>query len=130
MRVAKDAELDLNLVGEVADSELGKYYEGAELFALTSMPYKKSVEGYGLVYLEAGHYGLPSIAHRIGGVPEVVIDGKTGLLADPGDRATLVEALRKLIEDPALRKSLGEQAHQYAHRRSWKDNVKELFLGL
>ena len=129
-RVSKNAGVELTLTGEVSDSELGKCYGNADIFALTSMPFRKSIEGYGLVYLEAGHYRLPSVAHRIGGVPEAVLDEKTGLLADPDDRDSLVRSIRRLIDDAALRKQFGENAYQHAHKRGWDDNVQTLFDGL
>jgi len=130
LEAAKKANLNLELIGEVEDHELGRYYENADIFALTSVPYKKSIEGFGFVYLEAGYYHLPSVAHRIGGVPEAVLDEKTGLLADPADRSTLVRAILRLIEDSSLRESLGENARQYATQHSWKDNVDVLFENL
>ncbi len=58
------------------DDRLGEIYAQADIFAMTSMPHRLSVEGFGLVYLEAGAHGLPVVAHAIGGVPEAVLDGQ------------------------------------------------------
>ncbi|MBA2342607.1 MAG: glycosyltransferase family 4 protein, partial [Thermoleophilaceae bacterium] len=57
--------------------------------------------------LEAAAAGLPIVASRLGGLPEIVRDGETGLLVDPGDPVALAAGLRKLADDPAAAHSLG-----------------------
>lgn len=64
-------------------------------------------EAYGMVYLEAAAAGLPVVAFRNGGVPEVVVDGKTGLLVPPRETAALSGAIRQLLDDARLRQTLG-----------------------
>ena len=86
---AASADFPVKFLGDIPDEKLGAIYAQADIFAMTSMPHRHSVEGFGLVYLEAGVHGLPVIAHAIGGVPEAVIDGETGLLVTPGDGAAL-----------------------------------------
>lgn len=80
--------------GEVADAELERLYDGADLFVLASL-----YEGYGMVYTEAVARGLPVIATRTGGVPEAVPAG-AGILVPPGDAAALAETLRRVIGEP------------------------------
>lgn len=94
---------------------------------MTSMPHKHSVEGFGLVYLEAGAHGLPVVAHAIGGVPEAVIDGETGLLVPPGDQPALTAAFTRLLADPVLRRRLGEAGRARARARTWLDSARTLF---
>lgn len=65
-------------------------------------------EPSGLVALEAMAMGKPVVASRTGGLPEIVVDGETGLLAAPGDADDLRRALERLIADPQLRARLGE----------------------
>jgi glycosyltransferase involved in cell wall biosynthesis len=62
--------------------------------------------------LEAAGAGLPLVAPRVGGIPEVVADGETGLLFEAGDEAGLERALRRLVDDPALRETLGRGARR------------------
>ena len=64
-------------------------------------------EGLPFVLLEAGHMGLAVVATDVGAVPDIIIDGKTGLLVNRGSFKQLVKALSLLIEDEALRKRLG-----------------------
>jgi phosphatidylinositol alpha-1,6-mannosyltransferase len=91
------------------------------------MPHGHSVEGFGLVYLEAGAHGLPIVAHAIGGVPEAVVDGETGLLVRPGYTAELTQAFARLLADPALRRRLGEAGRARALGRTWRDSALSLF---
>ena len=95
---------------------LRQAYRGALVFALPSLQ-----EAFGIVFLEAMAAGLPVVAARAGAVPEVVEDGKTGILVPPGDAAGLAEALILLLQDPALRTRLGSAGQtglaQYAPER-------------
>lgn len=80
-----------------------------DLFALSS-----DWEGTPMAIMEAMASGLPVISTAVGGVPELVQHGITGLLTPPGDMAALTDALRQLVRDPALRKSMGCAARQFA----------------
>jgi glycosyltransferase involved in cell wall biosynthesis len=81
------------------------------LFAVvpTIMP-----EAFGLAALEAAAAGKAVVASDIGGLPEVVVHGETGLLAAPGDRGALRAALQRLIADPRARARMGEAAARRA----------------
>ena len=69
-------------------------------------------EGLGLVFLEAMAASLPVVATAVGGIPEVVRDGDTGLLVDPGDPAALAAAMLRLIDDPGLSHRLGQNGRR------------------
>ena len=71
-------------------------------------------EAYGLAYLEAQAAGLAVIAERIAGVPEVVRDGETGILTDPGDGKAYADALIKLMTDDDLRQTMAVNARHFA----------------
>jgi glycosyltransferase involved in cell wall biosynthesis len=74
----------------------------ADVFAHTSR-----WEGFGIVLLEAMLARLPIVATRVSAIPEVVADGTTGLLAPPGDVGAIAAHLSTLLDDPALRATLG-----------------------
>lgn len=76
---------------------------GADVFALASRS-----EGMPMSILEAMAAGVPVVASAVGGVPELVGDGETGLLVPAGDDEALADALRRLLEDPGLRRRFGE----------------------
>ena len=124
---ATEAGFPVKFLGDVPDEQLPALYSQADIFAMTSMPHKLSVEGFGLVYLEAGAHGLPTIAHAIGGVPEAVIDGETGLLVRPDDPAGLAAAFARLINDPELRHRLGAAGRRHALNHTWDDAARTLF---
>jgi glycosyltransferase involved in cell wall biosynthesis len=124
---AATAGFPVRFLGDVPDAQLGGLFAQADIFAMTSMPHKLSVEGYGLVYLEAGAHGLPVVAHAIGGVPEAVHHHETGLLVPPDNPAALRDAFAQLIADPDLRRRLGAAGRHFALRRTWRDNAVSLF---
>lgn len=69
-------------------------------------------EGFGLVLLEAMAAGRPIVASRVATIPEVVLDGETGVLVPPGDPQALAEALARLANDPQLATQLGEAGRE------------------
>lgn len=73
-------------------------------------------EGFGLAVLEAMALGIPVIATRVGGLSELVAEGETGLLVPPADPPALAAALHRMLEDPALRRRLGEAGRARARR--------------
>ncbi|HEY8382828.1 MAG TPA: glycosyltransferase family 4 protein [Microvirga sp.] len=83
-------------------------YEAADLFVWPAVN-----EAYGMVLLEAQARGCPVVAGAFGGVPEVVRDGETGLLATPGDPAAFAGAIRTLLADPERRASMGMAANRF-----------------
>lgn len=84
-------------------------------------------EGVPKSVIEAMALGKPVIATTVGSVPDLVRDGETGLLVPPRDIDALAEALTRLVEDPALRKSLGERARAFAQAEcAIEENIKGL----
>lgn len=124
---AKSPDLAVRFFGNLPDDELAGVYDRADLFAMTSVNLDHSIEGFGLVYLEAAAHGLPVVAHDVGGVSEAVIDNITGLLVPPDRPAQLAAAFEKLIHDPALRRRLGDAGREWATRNCWKESAEALF---
>ena len=123
-------QLRVTFEGEVTDESLSDCYRDADIFAQTSIQYGKSIEGFGLSYLEASAFGLPIVAFRTGGVSDAVVDNKTGLLCEAGAIEDLARNLRRLISERDLRKRLGQAGRVWASEFSWKHNVEALFSGL
>lgn len=98
----------VRFLGTIADQDLPALYGACDAFITVPKSIGPDVEGFGIVYLEANVMGKPVIGSRAGGVPDAVIDGKTGLLVPPGDIAAIADAIERLVNDPALRQRLGE----------------------
>ena len=97
---------------------------------MASVDYRRTVEGFGLGYLEASAHGLPVTAHRIGGVEDAVKAGETGILVDPDDRDGLARAITELIDRRELRHTLGEAGRRWAKSFSWDATARRLFENL
>lgn len=124
---AAESDLAVRFFGNVPDDELDELYDRADIFAMTSLDQQRSIEGFGLVYLEAAAHGLPVVAHTVGGVAEAVCDGITGLLVPPNRPAQLTAAFERLISDPKLRHRLGQAGLEWATRNCWKEAAHTLF---
>lgn len=101
----------VQFAGWVEGDEKEELLRQADVFALPS-----HFEGLSNAMLEAMAAGLPVAVTRVGGLPDVVEDGRQGLLVEAGDVDALHQALRRLIADPGLRETLGRQAHLTATR--------------
>ena len=85
------------------------HYQTSDLFVFPTR-----AEAFGIAAVEATAAGLPVIATRVGGLPDIVRDGETGLLIEPDDQDGLGRALRQLVDDETLRTRLGAAARQRA----------------
>jgi phosphatidylinositol alpha-1,6-mannosyltransferase len=100
--------------------ELDRHYREADIFLLTPEQVGLAFEGFGLVYLEAGAYGLPVVATRTGGVPDAVRHDETGLLASPGRADEVADCLLKLLEDPVRATRLGRANRDWSEHLTWE----------
>ncbi len=87
-------------------------WTGTWAFDVLAMP--SINEGFPLVIVEAMLAGIPVVASTVGGIPEIVVPDSTGLLVPPGDVDALVHALRRLADDPQLRRDMGVRCRAVA----------------
>ncbi len=87
-------------------------YQQANVFVMPTY-----AEPFGWVFIEAMAAGLPIIATRISAIPEIVTHGETGLLIEPGDRHSLTESIRTLINNPALGRAMGMKGRKIAEQK-------------
>jgi glycosyltransferase involved in cell wall biosynthesis len=100
-----------------ARRDLGNILGAVDIFAMPSL-----WEGLPLSLVLAMGAGLPVVATRVAGIPEVVTDDVNGLLVPPGDAGALGEALRRLVQSEALRARLGEAAKAFVRPRFGADD--------
>lgn len=86
-----------------------KFMAVADVFLLPS-----ENESFGLVALEAMASGVPVVANRVGGLPEVVTDNRSGYLTEVGDTQAMTQAILQILDNPARRKQMGEAARMQA----------------
>lgn len=113
----------VNFYGRVNQERLSEFYSNADIFILPSL-----WEGFGIVLLEAMYFKLPIIASSVAAIPELVKDGENGLLVPPQNPNSLALAIKKLIENPGLRKSMGENAYKKViNSYSWQSAGEKFY---
>jgi len=98
--------------GFVGRAELKTWLHGATLLALPSLE-----DNCPMTVLEAAAAGVPAVAANVGGVPELITDGRTGLLCDPLDAASMAGVVEKILKQSGLAEDLATAANQSAHER-------------
>jgi glycosyltransferase involved in cell wall biosynthesis len=116
---------EVKFLGAVSDEVLQGLYSQASLFVLAAQQSDLHFEGFGLVFLEAGAYGLPVIGTRSGGVADAVKEGETGLLVEPQDIDGLAEAMLRLLQDAELAQRLGRANRLWSETLTWERNAAE-----
>jgi phosphatidylinositol alpha-1,6-mannosyltransferase len=109
-----DLEDQVRLVGRLSDTDLARFYQAADLMILPVLSLENDVEGFGMVLLEAAAAGKPAVATRVGGVPDAVEDGKSGIIVEPEDYPAMTKAVVNLLQDDQTRWTMGG----YAQRRA------------
>ena len=104
----------VTFVGYIPHPEVYKEYAQAQIFCALSRS-----EALGNVFLEAQAAGCAVIGTRVGGIPEIVDDGKTGILVPSSDVQAATKALRRLLKDDALRARLVEEGRRSAVQYDW-----------
>lgn len=118
----------VRFLGRVGDAEKAALLSRADLFAMPARREGDSVEGFGIVYLEAAWYGAPSLAGREGGAGDAVIEGETGVLCDGADQAAVTGALDAMLSNPNELARMRPLAEAHSRRQLWSARVGE-FLG-
>jgi glycogen synthase len=115
----------VHVTGFVAHDRAPAVLASADLLVLPSV-----YEELGTVLVEALQVGLPAVATNVGGIPEVVEHGRTGLLVNPGDPAALAEAIDAVLGDPEMASRMAAAARERAEEYDWErvaDEVRALY---
>lgn len=119
---AKIAQLDLssrvNLPGSLSQNAVLEKLQGSDIFALASTTDAQgATDVFPTVILEAMASARPVVSTRLAGIPELAVDGETGILVSPGDTSALPDALEQLLRDPELRLRYGRAGRTRIEQR-------------
>lgn len=111
----------VHFLGHVESGDLPRWYCAADVFAMPNRQVGRDTEGFGMVYVEAGACGTPSVAGNAGGTGSAVLDGVTGIRVDGDDLDAVTEALDRILSDEAYASALGKAALERARDElSWE----------
>ena len=118
------SEPGVHIEGRVPLDEVARYYRSASVFCLPTLN-----EPFGLVFLEAASFGLPVVATRIGAIPEIITDGKSGYLVQPHNAVELAGRLDDLLSNPGRAEQFGAHGREWMSQRySWEETGNRLFI--
>ena len=127
-------ESHVRMLGRLTDLELAKVYQISDLMVLPALSTKGDVEGFGIVILEAAAAGRPTVATRVGGIPDAIEDGRSGILVDTEEYDHMSQAIVKLLRDDQARLAMGEYAQKRVRERFGWDSIirryEELFKSM
>jgi len=113
----------VEVTGEVSSDKLPDIYNSADIVVVPSI----DQEALALVNIEAMACGLPVIASKIGGMPEAIIDNKTGILVEPNNANALADAIEFLIDNESIRKRMGKSGRKRVEKYfTWDIHTKKL----
>ncbi len=119
----------VELAGRLLNEKLADLYARCAVFCLPAIiDSRGETEGLGVVLIEAMSHGKPVVASGLGGIPDAVEDGKTGLLIPHDDPKALADALLRVIGDDGLARRLGEAGRERAKRLFSWDSIVEKHL--
>ncbi len=121
--IDNNLESYVSFVGWVSDKN--KFYNSIDVFCLTSI-----YEAFGLVFLEAACFNIPSIATKVEGIPEVVLDNETGFLSEPRNYADISLKINNYIANRELVLEHGLSARRYAETKFSKTSMLKKYKAI
>lgn len=116
----------ISVQGGLSDSEVQHHYVSSDIFIMPTYRDDYDIEGFGIVYLEAGAHCLPIIAAPVGGVVDIVEDGRNGIMVRERNISDIENAVMKLSKDEQLRETMGKNAMRTAASFTYTDAVKRI----
>ena len=123
LRKELSLENNVDLIFKSSEQEKVGLLEQSDIFVMPSVVYKKSVEGFGIAFIEAACYGKPSIGGIYGGEADAIKSGETGYLCNGNDLNALYETLLKILSNEQYKK-LGENAFKFSKNFNWDKIIK------
>jgi len=119
----------VRLLGQVSEDFLGQLYRGSDLFIMPNVPMPGTMEGFGVVMLEAGLCGLPTIASRLEGIQDVISESENGHLVESGSPAAFRAAIMRYHGSRASLEAARERAVKRTRHFSWPV-IADSYVGL
>ena len=122
---------NVKLLGKVNEKEKASLFNISDLHIMPTIDdkYSHSIEGFGISYIEAGMFGVPSISSGIGGTKESVINNKTGIICDPNNIFSIKNSIKKILNDQKNYKKISVNAKNFSKRFIW-DNVIKSYIDI
>lgn len=121
----------VELTGFLSRAELSRRYAGCDIFVLPAVVDRKGdTEGLGVVLLEALRRGRPVVASDVGGIPDIVHDGRTGWLVPPGDEGALARRILELVRRPEQARRVAGRGRTFADERFAWDRILDDLEGV
>lgn len=110
----------ITIFNHIPDEELQEFYQHADVFVLLPINDKYDFEGFGMVFVEAGAHGVPSISTKGNGSEDAVINNVTGYSVNQGDVNEAAGAMVNIIDNRTVRNQFGENARKMALELTWE----------
>jgi len=119
-------EKNIRFLGWITEPEKSVILKNSDLFVMTPHLDKESVEGFGMVFIDAAFHGLATLGTDTGGITDAIIDGKTGLIAKTSDLKDITSKIDELLSNDEKRVSLGKYGLVNAKENfTWEHKVNE-----
>ena len=96
----------------------------SNIFVMPSIIHKKSVEGFGIAFVEAGQYGIPSIGGKDGGAADAIDDGKTGIICDGNNLDDIYSSIDLMLKNNSY-KNFSKKNIEFAKKFEWNNIIKK-----
>jgi glycosyltransferase involved in cell wall biosynthesis len=123
LTAAKSLDGDFHYAGVISRGDARRLYAASTVHILAARTEPLTIEGFGLSTLEAAGQGCPSVVTNAGGLPEAVIDGKSGIVVHEQDNSALIEALDHILSNTGSSAAMRSSARTHATSSTWRQTV-------
>ena len=117
---------NVKILGKVNERDKTFLFKISDLHVMPTILDKRSlsIEGFGISYIEAGLYGIPSISSGLGGTKESVINGKTGIICNPNNVSSIKDSIKKVLINKKMYKKMSVNSKNFSKKFLWKNIIK------
>ena len=125
-KLVKELNLETQVMffKDISDNLKNALIARSNIFVMPSIKHKTSVEGFGIAYVEAAQYGVPSLGGKDGGATDAIEHDKTGLICDGNNLDEIYSSLNLMIENKKYLE-FGKNAKEYASKFTWEKTIEK-----